>query len=423
MAHAHSLNPVPAISRAEAVLLAGLQSRVTNDGDTLLAELTPEEWASVVQLAIRQRVGPLLLHHLLSTKRDHHLPGDARQLLKARARSAAARALRCQAEFVRLSQMVEPHGVSLVALKGLHLASSVYANPALREMIDIDVFVPVGDVVTVAELAGQLGYEPVRQFDLAADLVASHHLPRFMKPHVGLEIHWRLFSPFELLCIDTVGLLLRAVPFQLTSNAKTLCPEDLLLHICIHGSAVHGFAQGLRPMCDVRAIIDRYRESLLWDEVIDRATAWQVRRAVLLVLRLSRDLLGAAVPADVLARLGAPEVPPDLMAVSARQALSGSALAEDVTPAAGRLLACESAGARLCHLWSRVWLSEEVLATLYHFALGLRPRQLALYRARRAYDVLVKYGWRLTRLAWRSDGPARQFIDRRNALAAWLRER
>jgi hypothetical protein len=111
-----------------------------------------------------------------------------------------------------------------------------------------------------------------------------------------VELHWNIEiadGPFK---VDVEGLWERAQPFRsLGRGALALSTEDMILHVCIHGSYHHGeasFDKGIYPVCDLAYIIDRYRTEIQWDVLWERASQWRCTHAIALMLTLCQTLLG-----------------------------------------------------------------------------------------------------------------------------------
>jgi len=371
--------------------------------------LSPDEWREVATLAIRQRVGPLLL------SRSHlPFPDDVRAQLRARADTSAKRGLQQMAAFRELSEAAAARGLTVVALKGLHLAACVYPSPGLREMGDIDVLVPTGDLDAVAAVARQLGYTE----DVSGG-VAHHHLPPMVRGRVCIEIHWQLFQDDLGQVADAEGLLARAVPSRLSPTTRTLCPEDLLLHICVHAAEHHVLDTGLRPLCDVQAILRQYGDTLDWEAVVERAHSWNVTRSVALVIALAHRHLGVPVPAGVQPLLAAAMPPAELLDEAMDFLFEHAVHLSGTSEAARQLLEIRGTRARLRHVVTQLWRPH----TTRPQGAGLEDGVVGRMRstAARAVGVSWRHGGWLWRASRDRTSPMHQALERRNTLAAWIR--
>jgi hypothetical protein len=88
-------------------------------------------------------------------------------------------------------------------------------------------------------------------------------------------------------------------------EVKGLAPEDLLLALAVHGTK--HLWERLAWVCDVAALVNS-RPEPDWDFVFRRARESRVERMLHLALRLARGLLGAELPAGLLAEAGDPAV-------------------------------------------------------------------------------------------------------------------
>ena len=202
-------------------------------------------------------------------------------------------------------QALQHENIPVIVLKGAHLAALVYRHIALRPMSDLDLLVHPSDLERAAAKLRDLNYSGPPGGDVPTLWKGECHLPRLHKaPGTALELHWTPLSPARLPAIANDGWWQRSRPATIAgAPTRVLSPEDLLLHVCLHNAChpVCGpFGLGLRPLCDIAAIIRRYRETLSWPEVQARAVEWRTERFVYLALWLARELLGVAVPQSIM---------------------------------------------------------------------------------------------------------------------------
>jgi hypothetical protein len=269
-----------------------------------------EDWTAVLTLAGRLGVLPLLHRNLIQG-------GFAKIVPAATAAELRAAYYRCHAvnahlfhELGALLRGFEQAGIAVIPLKGAYLAESIYRDAGLRPMGDLDLLVPRGDVLRGMEALRAAGFAPYQDFSAEVELPLAKHLPPFQKNGTVIELHWDVTAPESPVRVDLDGLWRRAVPLEDgNSRVLALCPEDLLLHLCIH-AAHHYFYDQLRSLCDVREVLAVHGNGLDWAAVAERAQAWHAGRGVYLALRLAADLLDARVPAVAMERL----CPPDFTA-------------------------------------------------------------------------------------------------------------
>jgi hypothetical protein len=205
-------------------------------------------------------------------------------------------------------EALHARSLAVIALKGAYLAEAVYADSLDRPMVDIDLLVQLADLPGVAQALTDLGYQASKDFWLDVELGVEHQLPSFMKSGATpVEVHWRLLDPDLPFPVDLPALWQRALPAQVAGQpVRCLCPEDLLLHLCLHAATQHRFRDGLRNVYDVAATLVHFRDTLDWEALLQRAQEWQAGRALFLMFWLALELFAAPLPDGLLQTLQPP---------------------------------------------------------------------------------------------------------------------
>ena len=269
-------------------------------------------WGDVVAIAVAQGVAPLLYYRLQAWQPAPALPPALWQTLEQAYLQNRLRNHQLYQQLATLLTAFQSAQIAVVVLKGAHLAAAVYEQMALRTMTDLDLLVaPTALPATIALLAA-VGYTPLtRLAPLEYYFTHAHHLPRFMKAGApSIEVHWTITRANHTYTIAVAPLRQRAQPCQFGGGTGlALCPEDLLLHICLHATYQHLLQQGVRFLCDLDAIVHRFGATLDWQQVCQRAQDWGWARGVYLALHLAQQRLGTPIPPAVLQTLrpaGAP---------------------------------------------------------------------------------------------------------------------
>src|SRR5208283_596013 len=105
-----------------------------------LTNLAESDWSEVVQLAIRQRMAPLL-YAQLKTFPAQDIPGRFFKRLEREYLNSAMTNMVIFTEFSRVFTVLHENDLPFIALKGAHLAEGVYSDPALRILTDLDILV------------------------------------------------------------------------------------------------------------------------------------------------------------------------------------------------------------------------------------------------------------------------------------------
>lgn len=376
-------------------------------------------WPAVFDLAQLHGVLPMIDRGLRA--QAFAVPAAFRARLAEERRNTALLNLRNYGEFQRIARALAARGIALIPLKGLHLAELVYGDISLRPMADLDVLVPRAQAPEAVESLRELGYgEGVAlSGSLATMLDTKCNLGIEHAPSgTWLEIHWSLDEPPARLEAFIGEVWRTARPGRL-GDAPTLLmtPELLLLHVSAHLACNHAFAFSLRALCDVAEIVRRH-PSLDWNVVVDQGRRYGWQRGVAAALTLAARHLGAAVPNEVLDRLGAAALDPVLLE-EAMEHLVACVELPGALRTAPNLMAAATAtsGGKAAALWKRIFVPRAELALLYGVA-ETSPR-LTMFYAVRLKDLLRRYAFAALTLGF-ADGGAKLAAVRHARLESWI---
>ena len=131
------------------------------------------------------------------------------------------------------------------------------------------------------------------------DELAQHefHVTFRDRQGIPIEIHWAIARPWHFFDIDTDRFWQRKETTLIAGKpVPSLSPEDLLLALSVHGVRHHW--RGLRWICDIGRLLERYKERD-WLQTIKRAKPISQRRILLLSLLLASELTGAKIHRNV----------------------------------------------------------------------------------------------------------------------------
>lgn len=400
------------------LLLSCLRPCASTDKLTRLLE---QDWDRVMRQAARHGVIPLFYQRLKDLSWGAAVPTSVMARLRENALQNALRNLLLHRELSTVLKAYEHDGIPVIVLKGAYLAEVVYADRALRTMLDMDLLVRATDLPRAETRLLEMGYSRLEQPDCEVNYATHHHSQPFVKPGgVKIELHRAIGHTTGAFNIAVDGLWERATPVAIGGvEALTLAPEDLLLHLCLHASFDHKFLFGLRPFCDLSAVIRHHRDHIDWEQVQYRARQWGVGKHIYLTLYLARELLDADVPGETLDTLK-PEGFDLEVFVWARAAI----FADDMpalSPSFTRFWRSKRFREKLALFFKVVLPSAGALARMYHLPPG--SRGIYLYYPVRWRDLLRHYGRSTWRMLW-GDKEALALGNnehQRMALREWLR--
>lgn len=413
------------LSRNDQLLLYYLSVVQNETDDNRLRELSSSDWDVLIEESHRYGVAPLLYHRLRTSHPDTPIPADMMEKLQLAYLQNSARNMHLYQELGKMLEKLRHDSVPVIALKGVHLATAVYRNIALRPMVDIDLLVKQTDLLKVQEILVEQGYISSKEesggFCLGLGS-AQEHLPACRKEDsLVVEVHFNIVGPPFSLRVDVEKLWVRAQMSSIQGiEVLTLCPEDLLLHLCMHFSFHHAFDNGIRPLFDIAQTIEHYAEQLDWKQVLNRSKEWGVSKCVYLSLFLAKQFAGASIPEQIMKDL-------DMY----NDSFTATALAEEliftkstpVAPNIAMLFDDKSLLDRLVHFIRCVFPPKNTMADIHLLARNpLSVYSLYFFRIK---GLLKRHGqtaWRLL-LRDREMSAYAKFENKRNTLKDWLTQR
>lgn len=410
-----------------ALLLAGL--RVGGHGTALqtLRGISLPTWDATLALASRHGVLPLLARSLLSPGCAVPVPDPIRVRLQRGWRSSGVQNALLLGHLGEVLLRFAEADVPVIVLKGADLAERVYDDVGLRPMADVDLLVRperIGQAVAVLDALGFVpedahGPHPGRHVAPVPENL--HVAPMIRRGGIRVELHYAIATVAGAGAIDHDGLWVRAESARIGGvPALVLSPEDLLLHLCTHLAAHHGFAARLVQVCDIPAVLDRFPDRIDWGLLWSRARAWGVERSVDATFALAERLLEWPPPPEAMAERASPRVGPEIAEVCERLLFEGSP-SEMGSANFVRVMGSGSVRERAALALARAIPPPREMAFRY----GVSPGSPALFLRypMRAAELIGRYAGRTGR-ALRKDPAAVRSLEmegQRGRLVAWLR--
>jgi hypothetical protein len=403
------------LSRIDELLLYCLRVVPDEAGDGRLETLSSSDWDVFIAASDRYGVTPLLYHRLRTFHSDVPIPANAMGRLRQAYLDNVARNMGLYHKLGKVLELFRRDNISVIALKGVHLATVVYRNIALRPMGDIDLLVKQTDLLRVQEILVEQGYIASKE-----EIGCSRtHLPPYKKKDsLNVEIHFHIVGPPFSLRVDVEKLWVSAQVRSIQGiEVLTLCPEDLLLHLCMHAGFHHGFDNGIRPLFDISHTIEHYAEELDWEQLLDRSKEWGVSKCVYLSLFLAKRFAGASIPGQVMKKL---DVYNDSFHATARAEELIFRKTGSIAPNVAKLFNNDRLLNRLIHLIRCAFPSKNTLANMQPPAGNpLTVYFLYFFRIKGLWKRHRQTVWRLF-LRDREMSTFAIFENKRNTLKDWL---
>ena len=394
-----------------------LKIRNAGDSSTSQFNFKDVDWQEIFAFAVYHSVNPLIYFHLKGRAIEKALPSDVYQQLRQSYYQNSARNLRLYHELGQILERLNESHLPVIVLKGAFLAVSVYPNPALRSMTDLDILMQTQHIPAAINGLKYLGYRPA--IPPWVNSMGFHVVLGAPECTASLEIHWDLTTPNDHYQIPADELWARAVPIEIgSSQALALCPEHLIMHLCEHTAINHLFMQGLRSLVDIDRTVRHYRHDLDWEIITSLSSAWGLQKAVALTMFVCRQYLDTPVPKSVLENLECAKIDPEIIQDTLTQISSGPGLTDPPPAGLFKVQAEKKMIRKVKFFLQYVFLLPQPPYQLPHE----RPKLLTVYYIfRRLMYLMGQHSgsiWKLMRN--RRDGAG--YPNRKWMLLRWLQE-
>ena len=263
--------------------------------------LSAADWDRVLRCASGRGVYPIIYRRLETLGPDADIPDVTVQWLRDIYFHSMKRNMRLYNELSNLCELLREHDIPVIVLKGAALGEIVYQDIALRPMNDVDLMVKAEDIWRADEALMQSGCRRT-SFPWSKRHVQWGRCFRnlgYMKRGVRIESHVGIPD------LPDLDPWIGARPVIVNStDAFILCPDNLLLHLCLHLDRHTTFdSPSLLWCCDIGMVLEHYQGEFDWDYVMRIAREHQVEGAIHRILYMIHEGFHGLVPMDVLAGL------------------------------------------------------------------------------------------------------------------------
>lgn len=251
-------------------------------------------WDVVCQMSKAHGVAPLIYRNLVAIC-PASVPSAIHEAYRRHNQATALMNNVLAKELVALLDALAAKGVTAIPFKGVTLAQVAYGDLSVRECGDIDLIVEQRSVSQAGKVLWSYGYEHAKSnIDFEAESRKFNHVFHKRNGMVTVNLQWGFARHHTGTRLDPNLFWGRLKPVGLpTKVVMGLCPEDLLILLCMHGTT-HAWRQ-LKWVCDVAELVRR-KPALDWSRVLFQANECGCRRMVLLGLAMARNLFDLVLP-------------------------------------------------------------------------------------------------------------------------------
>lgn len=267
-----------------------------------------DDWDGLARAAEANALAPLLYAALKQLELTDQAPSPVIERLRIeylRADTANWAALR---ELGERADAFARARIPAVVLKGGALATTLYPDPALRPMSDLDLLIPRTQFAAADALLRAAAFSSPLELrhDFAPRLTNYRAYARHGRQPAHVELHWHLFKspyywgrvPMEWFWERTAEIKIQGRPVSVFTR------EAQLVHLGAH-YALHHRAERLIWSYDLARLIAREREVLDWEAVADAAARFGLTQALGVALARTAQTWGVCAPSAVVSRLNA----------------------------------------------------------------------------------------------------------------------
>lgn len=267
---------------------------------------SPAQW----DLLVRQARRANLLGRLGCTLQESGLmsavPDAPRKHLHAADVISRRQSVSVRWEVQCIRETLAKCGAPLVLLKGAAYEMAGLSAARGRLFSDVDILVPRALLPAVESALMLAGWRASDHdaYDQHYYREWMHEIPplRHVRRDTTIDVHHNILPTIARVRVDAHALIAAAVTVPGKDGLRMLQPVDMLLHSATHLFHEGEFANGLRDLFDVDALLREFgADARFWDDLVPRAAKLGLGRSLYYALQTSTQLLGTPVPPRVLA--------------------------------------------------------------------------------------------------------------------------
>jgi len=226
------------------------------------------DWHKTIKLSKQQQISPFLYYTIKSLELQSAIPQDILTTMKKHYYSNLKRNLTIEKEIFLILELAKRESISIIPFRGFSLIHTLYRNPGIRVMADVDILIKGNEFYKINSALNQLGYH--RDF---IEKTTGEHSQE--DQHITFS---KTLALHQVLLIDIHSAIAAARPYKLnlpllwqrtrekdTNNRKLPClsQEDAFLSFALH-LRKHTRRLTLKFIVDIVEFLKRTGADLDW---------------------------------------------------------------------------------------------------------------------------------------------------------------
>ncbi|MDM8527197.1 nucleotidyltransferase family protein [Anaerolineales bacterium HSG24] len=261
------------------------------------------DWEEIFQATGRNGLLGLTYRYLKYGYSRDIPPSEFRQSVQKAYRLSALKTAQMYRKINPVLNELTKSGIEYLVVKGPILGHLVYSEPTLRSFNDLDIVVRERDWSAMHQQLLKIGFiadhslpappPKLAPGDIIYELKYWHRESRLL-----VEVHYDDLLNAGLASRDIEAFWQRAITTEIDGvSVKALSLEDQLIHLAMHAH-YHGYTR-LNWFSDIALLIQRYQNSLDWDQFCQTVHAEEAEVGVYYTFYYLSLMMGVTVPTEV----------------------------------------------------------------------------------------------------------------------------
>ena len=250
------------------------------------------DWKKIKKLAFHHNITPILYSNLKKLNHENLIPAQIFQEMKGVYLNTLYKNTLIEKEMSNLLGKAAAQGIEPIVLKGFAFLLTLYQDPALRTMVDVDILIKKDDLPKVCGIFQQLDYQSWDQ-NLSPYVYQANFSKKISgQRYLAVDVHWELLAarPYKVQLPD---IWQRVQRINLRGQiVACLSTEDAFLVSALH-IRKHLRELQLNYIVDIAELLKKSQANFDWLYVEKIASKNHFLSTVYFSLYLAKELFGA----------------------------------------------------------------------------------------------------------------------------------